>query len=73
MSVQEMIEELPKLTPDEVRLLAEKLREVEAAMNHPAPQPWGGDLIEILGTTDDLPEDMASNHDHYLYGSPTNS
>jgi len=24
----------------------------------------------LIGAVDDLPEDMAENHDHYLYGSP---
>lgn len=24
----------------------------------------------LIGAVDDLPEDMAENHDHYLYGTP---
>lgn len=24
----------------------------------------------IIGAVDDLPEDMAENHDHYLHGTP---
>ena len=24
----------------------------------------------IIGVVDDLPEDMAENHDHYLHGTP---
>jgi hypothetical protein len=24
----------------------------------------------IIGAVDDLPEDMAANHDHYLHGTP---
>lgn len=27
-------------------------------------------LLEMAGTVDGLPEDMAENHDHYLYGTP---
>lgn len=26
----------------------------------------------IIGVVDDLPADMAKNHDHYLYGTPKN-
>jgi hypothetical protein len=27
-------------------------------------------LLELAGTVDDLPADMARNHDHYLHGQP---
>lgn len=27
-------------------------------------------LLEIAGTVEGLPPDMAENHDHYLYGAP---
>jgi len=27
-------------------------------------------LLSFAGTVEDLPEDMALNHDHYLYGVP---
>jgi hypothetical protein len=27
-------------------------------------------LKDFIGCLDDLPEDAASNHDHYLYGTP---
>lgn len=27
-------------------------------------------LLEIAGTVNDLPADMALNHDHYLHGHP---
>ena len=27
-------------------------------------------LQSIIGKAEDLPEDAAENHDHYLYGSP---
>ena len=27
-------------------------------------------LSPIIGMVDDLPEDAAENHDHYLYGAP---
>jgi len=27
-------------------------------------------LLRLAGTVDDLPTDMAKNHDHYLHGAP---
>jgi hypothetical protein len=27
-------------------------------------------LLELAGLIDDLPRDMAQNHDHYLHGAP---
>ena len=27
-------------------------------------------LLELAGTVEGLPPDMAENHDHYLYGTP---
>lgn len=27
-------------------------------------------LLELAGTVNDLPADMAKNHDHYLHGQP---
>ncbi len=27
-------------------------------------------LLELAGSIDDLPQDMAQNHDHYLHGAP---
>jgi hypothetical protein len=27
-------------------------------------------LLKLAGTVDDLPADMARNHDHYLHGAP---
>jgi len=28
------------------------------------------ELLELAGTVEGLPPDMAENHDHYLYGTP---
>jgi hypothetical protein len=33
-------------------------------------QPTFVDLLELAGTVNDLPGDMALNHDHYLHGHP---
>lgn len=27
-------------------------------------------LLNLAGTVDDLPSDMARNHDHYIHGAP---
>ena len=27
-------------------------------------------LLKLAGTVDDLPADMARNHDHYIHGAP---
>jgi len=35
-----------------------------------AASPLGELLLKFAGIADDLPPDMAKNHDHYLYGAP---
>ena len=35
-----------------------------------AASPLGELLLKFAGVADDLPADMAKNHDHYLYGAP---
>ena len=30
----------------------------------------GEALLEVAGTAEGLPRDMARNHDHYLHGTP---
>lgn len=55
---------------DEGRTLPEGTR-VEVVVK-PAAKPVTtlGSLLELAGTVDDLPADMARNHDHYLHGAP---
>lgn len=72
MSVQEIIAELPKLAPEEIRLVREKVHELETAARQPKTG-WGKALLEVEGTADDLPSDLSVNHDHYLYGTPKQS
>jgi hypothetical protein len=31
------------------------------------------ELGDVVGAVDDLPEDLAAEHDHYLYGTPKRS
>ena len=69
MSAQEIIAELAKLKPEELRLVKEKLNRLNA--EPPIPQTaWGRALSEIAGKADDLPADPSLQHDHYLYGTP---
>jgi hypothetical protein len=69
MSVQEIIAELPKLEPEEFRLVREKVRELETAARQPKTA-WGKALLEVAGTADDLPPDFSVNHDYHLSGTP---
>lgn len=70
MSAQEINAELPKLDPAELRLIKDKLLELEAAASPTPKTGWGAGLLEIAGSADDLPADLSINHDHYLYGTP---
>src|SRR5713101_2884104 len=57
MSAQEIIAELAKLKPEELRLVKEKLNRLNA--EPPIPQTgWGRALSEIAGKADDLPADL---------------
>lgn len=33
-------------------------------------EPVGKRLLALVGTADELPEDFAQNHDHYIHGAP---
>ena len=33
------------------------------------PLTWAERFKDVIGTVDDLPTDMAKNHDHYLHGA----
>ena len=67
MSAQEIISELPKLTPDE-------LRQVKARVEELVPAEPPGPLWHLLGKwagkAEGLPTDLSENHDHYLHGAP---
>ena len=69
MSAQEIIAELAKLKPEELRLVKEKLNRL--SVEPPIPQTgWARALSEMAGKADDLPTDLSLQHDHYLYGTP---
>lgn len=67
MSAQEIIAELPKLNPDELRLVKAKVDDLAGAER---AKTIGEILLEFAGTAEGLPSDMARNHDHYLHGAP---
>lgn len=72
MSAQEIMAELPKLTPEELRQVQHKIEELIPRENVDAESVW--DVFErFAGTAKGLPADMAANHDHYLYGTPKKS
>ncbi len=70
MSAQEIIAELPKLNPGELRLVRQKLAKLESGASREPKTGWGAALLEIAGSAEDLPADLSINHDHYLYGTP---
>ena len=42
--------------------------QVQLVTPPPAASSLGERLLKLAGTVDDLPADMARNHDHYLHG-----
>ena len=63
MSAQEIIAELPKLKPDEFRLVQAKVEDLAKTKR----RTIGEALLDVAGTAEGLPRDMARNHDHYLH------
>ena len=85
MSAQEIIAELSKLKPEDLRLVKARLEALAAAppiknkrVNsgqagkppHPRKESLGDFVLRVAGTAAGLPPDLAENHDHYLYGVP---
>lgn len=51
-----------------------RVRAVEKAPERESTDPsLSAMLLSFAGTVDGLPQDMALNHDHYLYGLPKKS
>jgi len=84
MSAQEIIDQLPKLKPEELQLVKEQLEALETKRagtqepngSAPADSSHGRNkeslaefLSRVSGTAQGLPQDLAENHDHYLYGT----
>ncbi|MCX8092336.1 MAG: hypothetical protein N3I86_15610 [Verrucomicrobiae bacterium] len=69
MSTQEILAELEKLTPEELCRVKAKLEELIPQPGRPQ-QAARDVLLEFAGKAQELPSDLAENHDHYLYGTP---
>lgn len=67
MSAQEIIAELLKLKPDELRRVKAKVDELDGLAEE-SPEDPGKFSDEANG----LPDDLAANHDFYLYGAHKN-
>jgi len=35
----------------------------------PQPPSWAEVFKDVIGSVDDMPPDMAENHDHYIHGT----
>ncbi len=70
MSTREIIAELPRLSPAELALVRSKVEEALKERSAAGGPAGTGFLLQMAGTADGLPPDLADNHDHYLYGAP---
>ncbi len=76
MSAQEIIAELARLHPDELRLVRERLSELDAATAPEAPLHEDSFLQVVQKTArvrPDWPDDFALNHGYYVSGEPKKS
>jgi len=68
MSITAIVEndtmKLPVHVPNGTRV------EITLPVLEPATEPAGKWMLKYAGIADDLPADAASQHDHYLYGTP---
>jgi len=69
MSAQEIIAELPNLTRPELEKVDAHLHELLYRNPAASSKSWGEALLEVAGTAQGLPSDLAQNHDHYLHGT----
>ncbi len=72
MSAQEIIAELSKLNPDELRLVKEKLDQLDEAAQSAgsANDPFLKAVSETAKPRRHWPADYALNHGHYVSGEP---
>lgn len=61
----------PANLPDGAKVRVELLSPGEAPQTPETPQSTHYEHYEpIIGAIDDLPEDFAAQHDHYIHGTP---
>jgi virulence-associated protein VagC len=53
--------------PDGTKVRVEPIEDVSRV------EPVGKRLLALVGSADQLPEDFAQNHDHYIHGAPRRS
>lgn len=66
MDPNEIMAELPKLSRKELEMVDRRVHELLQASEKTV---WEN-LLDIAGTAEGQPEDMARQHDHYLHGTP---
>lgn len=70
MSAQEILEEMPKLSREDLQLIRNKLDEVLIENGAKTEETLSDALLKWAGQAKGLPPDLAQNHDHYLHGTP---
>jgi hypothetical protein len=83
MTIDEILAELPKLKPREFEAVTARMgelareairRAIEEPESERPPDPerdaWLAHIESLPDGPDGLPDDLAHNHDHYLYGTP---
>jgi hypothetical protein len=67
MSANDIVAELPKLSREELEQVDSRLHEL---LDSSSTKTVWENLLEIAGTAKGLPDDYASEHDHYIHGTP---
>jgi hypothetical protein len=63
--------ESPTALPDGTSVTVQPVEfdDAQPAPAAPDDQSWGEVLRDFVGQAQDLPSDMAQNHDHYIHGA----
>ncbi len=72
MSAQEIIEQLPKLDPEDLDRIRERLRQLEAAHDktRPGDDAFSEAIVATAKSRSHWPADYALNHGYYVSGEP---
>lgn len=68
MSTQEIIAELPRLTPTELALVRSKVEEALKEQSAPGAKSFFAACLLAAESSPDTPGDFSENVDAYLYG-----
>ena len=69
MSAKELVAELSNLNRPELEEVDARLHELLGDNRGTVSKSWGEALLELAGSAQGLPDDLAHNHDHYLHGA----